>query len=1293
MNRTKYLRVKAMWFVMYALWFFGVITPSAWAALSDKDLTQWTDLVIPLPKEVVIQGSVPIAAQAIRVVSHVADSPVIQTTSKLLASFAKSDGREVKATIHLWLADAKDSAVPSALRSRLAALPNKEQAYAIITERSWFSRKTEITLVANTPVGLLYAARTLSQLVKAPAALPVNAGVEVPFVNIVDWPDIEDRGAWGCEVETNLDWMAQWKLNMAVFVTLLGIDTNNGQPNLVRYVPFKRESADNPRDAYTKGILAPASALGIKAIPLVVHFEQQPLYYLGYNGFDQVPRQAHLKHLLPMLHVSKSGEIQEGICFSAPVATDMLTGWLNELALLVDKPYAQTGYRPEIECWLSENASSCSCAQCRDKLSFELEIKALLKAWQQVKGRYPAVRLRVLLTQGSRRYNDKILAMLPPDIGVMYYDGETGGTYDTDRKPMIYPLLTEYAAKGGWLGVVPQISASYGQVGAPMSSPQFIQFRAREFVDKKLACMDAYAYPDIQDHAFNFVAEAEWTWNAHGRTPEEFARAYATITGICDPALFVQWALKAGNAGWDLAESRMFFNFSKKDPALGFYGAQPFERMFKDTRLVKPEIMRQDLADAREALRLAKEAKVFEMINESEYTLAGVESFDAMNHISRIVRGDTIAAADKQELAAQLDRLDRMLHLIYVSRSEWFVSKGLIHDNRRFNFTAWTLLNASDAARQVAGLLGIPDPRPDSRLNDISAWSTADFDAAGHGRLSCDVTGWIAREGGRYQLNAIRLSGAPIQIKRLDLVRLGPSAGKRQVMPESVRLKGDGLGNVDIYHPQTVREVSPSDAQTRFVVELEMTANNISNSMPASACSGVVTLRRVYERDEFDTAHAVTPPARQTVASSTNQPLTRFSPPTNAGQPVRVGVAKGTGDEMIRAVLAKQPDMRVAALVEVTASTLANCDVAIIPQTTDRDRLLRLTPVIQEWVKAGGGVLFTHDAVGYRGLPAMFQSIGGGADICKTDRLKIVAEHPVTKGLADGHSFNPGFRYDHIDLLAGNAGVTLVADEAGRPVIVVGIIGAGRVVLNGMLPGYAAAADSPGGAGKPQEPSGEELAILLNSVRWLAKRSGGTSNVTPSAAISGDNLVVNSSVEAIVPGKLDRSKSHNGLLADDFVPAGWSVYCGGGYGTWGVTEREAHSGKYSVFLRIDKFGIYEGEKLATMWLKQRIAAFPDTRYSFSFWLKGSIPLLNGVDVMLDPYWSAPTAASFVVFEDGRWLNRKVIMPTADWKRYYGTFKTQANTTNFSFTVGVSTPALLMPGHTIYLDDLEIRRES
>ncbi|MEA3401520.1 MAG: hypothetical protein U9R79_09805, partial [Armatimonadota bacterium] len=87
--------------------------------------------------------------------------------------------------------------------------------------------------------------------------------------------------------------------------------------------------------------------------------------------------------------------------------------------------------------------------------------------------------------------------------------------------------------------------------------------------------------------------------------------------------------------------------------------------------------------------------------------------------------------------------------------------------------------------------------------------------------------------------------------------------------------------------------------------------------------------------------------------------------------------------------------------------------------------------------------------------------------------------HPVISGLPD--QFEHAY-YDHLLLEPGPDGTVLVSDRSDAPVVVVGEAGAGRVVLNGMIPGYWY--DPATYAQGEKRPSGAELQLVVNALTW-----------------------------------------------------------------------------------------------------------------------------------------------------------------------------------------------------------------
>lgn len=140
---------------------------------------------------------------------------------------------------------------------------------------------------------------------------------------------------------------------------------------------------------------------------------------------------------------------------------------------------------------------------------------------------------------------------------------------------------------------------------------------------------------------------------------------------------------------------------------------------------------------------------------------------------------------------------------------------------------------------------------------------------------------------------------------------------------------------------------------------------------------------------------------------------------------------------------------------------------------------------IRNYVKAGGGVLLHHDAVGYRGWnKALFPDICKGVRASNSQVLIPLPgiKHTIVKELPEKyvHAYS-----DHI-ILTSPKGAVLVKDEDGCAVVVAGNVGYGRVIGNGCVTGYFA--DARTQKYGESEPVGGERAVLLNSINWLGEK-------------------------------------------------------------------------------------------------------------------------------------------------------------------------------------------------------------
>jgi hypothetical protein len=223
--------------------------------------------------------------------------------------------------------------------------------------------------------------------------------------------------------------------------------------------------------------------------------------------------------------------------------------------------------------------------------------------------------------------------------------------------------------------------------------------------------------------------------------------------------------------------------------------------------------------------------------------------------------------------------------------------------------------------------------------------------------------------------------------------------------------------------------------------------------------------------------------------------------PDKAG--AKVGIYhRGLGATEILKALQSETNLNVFTLPRLDASAIGACDVVVIPQSSPA-HVSRAGERLRQFVDSGGGLLLTHDAVGYEtGAHPLFPTVGqiGIKAIYRSeDRgrhlVRVAISHPISAGFQVGDTFAPGFQFDHyvIDPVekegVSTRGVVVIQDDRTNAVVVAGAVGKGRVVLNGMLPGWGGSPENPGG--EPRPPTGGELQCLRNTVRWLAGAAQG----------------------------------------------------------------------------------------------------------------------------------------------------------------------------------------------------------
>ncbi len=721
------------------------------AAVSAMDAVTeaWANRVIPLPKQINVAGSRVLSKDEITLCPTDSDDGRIATAIETVQPFA---GGDQGFTIKLILTHDRKNC-PAKLAKALAKLANRDQAYAIepVMTSGAFSG---FLLVANEPLGLLYAARTLHQLLKPSLN---HRHIEIPQVTIIDWPDLEERGEWGWNLSHDRYSIAELKMNEIEMHATLGFQADG-----------------SPSATLDRAFLSQSKRLGVKVVPIIRHLEQ-----LAVTGlFTYHPNTA----ATPEPNKPLPSDYQPAVCFSNPASIDLIAGWMSQL-LAYEEVH-------DINAWLAESPSPCFCELCRGHNSFELQTKSLLRAFAIAGADHPDAHLRILLSQASYMDNDKVLASITPETRITYYSGQT--TYDSSHEPMIYPLLESFARSGHWLSVYPQLTNSWRSI-FPFTGPHFIKARMTEFVEKGLHGFSGYATPANGYYDFNIAAAAEWSWNSCGRSARQFAEAYATRLRFKQPRLFAEWADLIGRTGWHLAGSRtveslifaaggqVFIDGFIEDGVL-FSTEKPIE-YGKGILAEFPNEASLDhhLASAQQALELAQRADEPLMLLESHCVLHTLLFVKELKSIVDAFQ-QPLSATRTKTIQQQLDAVDVTAQNLTAAMIGW---GNLVHPVEQ-EALHYRFRDSVDFAATIAGRLRtwaeecqIVDPLPAYRFNRIAAWQTEDFAETADVALWADITEHVP-QAGAYDIRLFFLNGASGVDTRAVTLLCGPTKESAQ---------------------------------------------------------------------------------------------------------------------------------------------------------------------------------------------------------------------------------------------------------------------------------------------------------------------------------------------------------------------------------------------------------------------------------------------------------------------------------------------------------------------------------
>lgn len=780
---------------------------------SARDTTEWLRWLIPLPKEVSIEQQLTLPSADVRItLADGAGELEHNAARKLRALFHEKAGTEADAgdgfEILLGVCDAQgrigELAIPDA--ARLRELPNREQAYVIRpvgTDR--------LVLAAMDAPGVFYAALTLCQLLEPKFH---DDDVTVPLAVVTDWPDMAERGEWGGSSTRDIVWMAERKMNLVEFHTQHEVDEHGASVT-----------------AISRSLLRRGHLNAVKMVPIISHLNS-----MGHRGVYQAypelrgkGKQAETK--------SDSTELWAP-CASNPKLHEIMAAWM--------RGFAEYGVH-DISCWLGELKQRCECDQCAKVGQYALETRAFVKAWRLAHEDYPELRIRILTTQGSYDSNNQVLAEIPPEVGVTYYDG--GKTYDSSREPMIYPLIQEYAAEGHPLGCYPQLTPSW-RIVSPWSCPQFVKYRMTEFVDKKLVSLGGYVVPDNRLFDFNVTAAAEWSWNAHGRDEREFALAWATRKGFPKPESIADWAVMLGPVSWDIYGARLVERYFFRPVTIQRmvaarakleFGEGPFRYIPDAAHLEK------NLQICYQAMHLAERSGSSAVKAETQVVMTYYEMLDQLCQISSLLAETPAPDADqRQTLQTHMNRLTLAGALNVEALRDWERAVMVGAGSSRFREGVQATENSVDAVASALTPLGIRNPTGLVISRKIGGWELDDFREQAMIEKTFDVTEQLAGPG-TYRLTCQYTSGwNGASTYRVALVA-SPKTDGENAVEVSVDEHQGSTANQSKDNVYSLR-LDSYDPALRYRVVARLRGTRPQDQQPGrTGCGGTVYLDR--ERD------------------------------------------------------------------------------------------------------------------------------------------------------------------------------------------------------------------------------------------------------------------------------------------------------------------------------------------------------------------------------------------------------------------------------------------------------------
>lgn len=512
--------------------------------LTPKEETQWLRHLIPLPHEIKLERKIILRPSDVSIILKKNAGDVERNAAAELENLFKSKTGIVptgkKFSIIIGIADQNGKLNGHAVKNfhQLNKLPNSDQAYIIQSHDD-----NTLILTALNGKGIYYAAVTLYQLLEP---FMTSKKVDLPLANVLDWPDMEERGLWNFPDPVEfIPWLSMMKLNYGKMVNTKIQTVEKGKEN---------------HATIDKDLMMHARLTAFNYMPFIMHFNFLHMYGL----FRAYPELAGVGEsaLAGRYFAHKIGNQHRAVCTSQPFFTGILTEWMMDIA---------SQGAEEISCWLSERPVQCGCDKCTAVGQFVLEARACVNAWRETRKTYPDFTIRLFISTTTNERYHRVCAETPPEVRL-----ERCCANWIERVPhlprdlLVNPLFDYYADHGRWMASYDVPLGAYGRVDTPeYMVPSSTAHRIKDFVSQLIDRKYRGAYGMLawgslakETYDFNINALAEWAWNKNGRTEKEFATAWATRAGYADPEAVSEWSEIMGPVEFDVYDSEFPVSYS-----------------------------------------------------------------------------------------------------------------------------------------------------------------------------------------------------------------------------------------------------------------------------------------------------------------------------------------------------------------------------------------------------------------------------------------------------------------------------------------------------------------------------------------------------------------------------------------------------------------------------------------------------------------------------------------------------------------------------------------------------------